>query len=288
MASAPVLADPSVMTAQERTNELVASVERDDLLAVLLVLGYCAEDEVNSRGAFCSLSAHPRARSDETRSSSSSLPLLEVERAGPPEPDPRLARATATPFGTSPLETALLYPTTRTPVRQLVAECLLQRGARADHLVSHMPPHALPAIESILKEWDHGGRDQGAHQLSLSLPRSSSPSTQSRSTSRLTQLPPLTATTSYDLCFAMDIYAVEEFLQQHGLGPDGPHDPPSAPAAAPPAALAAPAPSSHTPSPRRRSPPQPHNPTSSTLYNSAHGEASTSSRRDGPSVGGPP
>lgn len=79
MASAPVLADPSVMTAQERTNELVASVERDDLLAVLLVLGYCAEDEVNSRGAFCSLSAHPRARSDETRSSSSSLPLLEVE-----------------------------------------------------------------------------------------------------------------------------------------------------------------------------------------------------------------
>ncbi|GAA5835505.1 hypothetical protein JCM9279_004563 [Rhodotorula babjevae] len=209
MASAPVLADPSVMTAQERTNELVASVERDDLLAVLLVLGYCGEDEVNGR---------------------------------------------ATPFGMSPLEAALLYPTTRTPVRQLIAECLLQRGATADHLVERMPAHALPAIESILKTWNSGRRDHAA--------------------------------TSYDLCFNMDIYAVEEYLQEHGLGPDGPLDPMSTPAA-PPAAPVALAPASPSPSPRRRPSPQPLESASTTHHDSASRDAPTSSRREGPSAPGP-
>ncbi|GAA5920033.1 hypothetical protein JCM8208_002197, partial [Rhodotorula glutinis] len=117
MASAPVLADPSAMTSQGLTDELVASIRRDDLLGVLLVLSYCAEAEVNS---------------------------------------------TARSFGASPLETALLYPTSRTPVRRIIAECLLQRGARADHLVQDMPSRALPVIESVLRGWHSGGSEQGA------------------------------------------------------------------------------------------------------------------------------
>ncbi|GAA5865970.1 hypothetical protein JCM8547_002900 [Rhodosporidiobolus lusitaniae] len=45
------LADPSEMSPQERTDELVKSVEQEDLLGVLLVLSYSVQDEVNGR--FC-------------------------------------------------------------------------------------------------------------------------------------------------------------------------------------------------------------------------------------------
>ncbi|GJN88412.1 hypothetical protein Rhopal_001378-T1 [Rhodotorula paludigena] len=51
MAAAPSLADPSVMLAHERTDELVKCVERDDLLGVLLVLCYCVDDEVNGKAS---------------------------------------------------------------------------------------------------------------------------------------------------------------------------------------------------------------------------------------------
>lgn len=159
MASAPVLADPSAMTSQGLTDELVASIRRDDLLGVLLVLSYCAEAEVNSTGA--SLGHRTRARGRED----TALLLLDpppVERAEPPVADPPLPCATARSFGASPLETALLYPTSRTPVRRIIAECLLQRGARADHLVQDMPSRALPVIESVLRGWHSGGSEQGA------------------------------------------------------------------------------------------------------------------------------
>ncbi|GAA5996457.1 uncharacterized protein JCM10292_007622 [Rhodotorula paludigena] len=51
MAAAPSLADPSIMLAHERTDELVKCVERDDLLGVLLVLCYCVDDEVNGKAS---------------------------------------------------------------------------------------------------------------------------------------------------------------------------------------------------------------------------------------------
>ncbi|GAA5890325.1 hypothetical protein JCM6882_008795 [Rhodosporidiobolus microsporus] len=43
------LADPSAMSPQQRTDELVKAVEMDDLLGVLLVLQYAGRQEVNSR-----------------------------------------------------------------------------------------------------------------------------------------------------------------------------------------------------------------------------------------------
>ncbi|KPV76030.1 uncharacterized protein RHOBADRAFT_53030 [Rhodotorula graminis WP1] len=207
MAAAPVLADPSAMTPGERTNELVALVQRDDLLGVLLVLLYCGEAEVNS---------------------------------------------TATLYRTSPVEAALLYPTRRTPVRRLIAECLLHRGARTDHLAQNMPSRALPAIESILSSWDDGGRER--------------------------------ATISYDLSFTMDLYAAEEYLQEHGYGPDGPPDPPSADSSSAPAVLA---PVSHAaptpPTPPHDDPHRPVDSPSSTLYELVPQDAATPYRRDGPS-----
>ncbi|KPV76017.1 uncharacterized protein RHOBADRAFT_53018 [Rhodotorula graminis WP1] len=207
MAAVPVLADPSAMTPGERTNELVALVQRDDLLGVLLVLLYCGEAEVNS---------------------------------------------TATLYRTSPVEAALLYPTRRTPVRRLIAECLLHRGARTDHLAQNMPSRALPAIESILSSWDDGGRER--------------------------------ATISYDLSFTMDLYAAEEYLQEHGYGPDGPPDPPSADSSSAPAVLA---PVSHAaptpPTPPHDDPHRPVDSPSNTLYELVPQDAATPSRRDGPS-----
>ncbi|GAA5911780.1 hypothetical protein JCM8208_005595 [Rhodotorula glutinis] len=118
-----------------------------------------------------------------------------------------------------------------------------------------MPSRALPVIESVLRGWHSGGSEQ--------------------------------ATISYDLCFTMDIYAAEEYLQQHGLGPDGPLDPPpvdpsSAPAAAPPVAQV-----SAVPSSSRRSPsPGPVVAPSSTLNELGRQDASTSPRPGGPSASG--
>ncbi|GAA5916775.1 hypothetical protein JCM8208_004037, partial [Rhodotorula glutinis] len=94
-------------------------------------------------------------------------------------------------------------------------------------------------------------------------------------------------TISYDLCFTMDIYAAEEYLQQHGLGPDGPLDPPpvdpsSAPAAGPPVAQV-----SAVPSSSRRSPSlDPVVAPSSTLNELGRQDASTSPRPGGPSARG--
>ncbi|GAA5970104.1 hypothetical protein JCM11641_000270 [Rhodosporidiobolus odoratus] len=45
---APALADPSQMSGQERTDEVVKAIEEDDLLGVLLVLHYAVGDEVNA------------------------------------------------------------------------------------------------------------------------------------------------------------------------------------------------------------------------------------------------
>ncbi|GAA5890287.1 hypothetical protein JCM6882_008784 [Rhodosporidiobolus microsporus] len=45
------LADPSAMSPQQRTDELVKAVEMDDLLGVLLVLKYAGRQEVNSRSS---------------------------------------------------------------------------------------------------------------------------------------------------------------------------------------------------------------------------------------------
>ncbi|BGP46190.1 hypothetical protein JCM10450v2_002030 [Rhodotorula kratochvilovae] len=150
MAAVPVLADPSVMTAQERTDELAASIARDDLLAVLLVMIYCGVDEVNG------------AASTSNR---------------------------------TPLETALLTPTVRTPVRRLIVECLLHRGASVAAVLQHPPRDALPAILSVVTRWNAGGRDE--------------------------------ATTAYSLCFTMQLNQAEPFIGANGFGPDGPVDPPA-------------------------------------------------------------
>ncbi|BGP38112.1 hypothetical protein JCM10449v2_002039 [Rhodotorula kratochvilovae] len=156
MVAVPVLADPSVMTAQERTDELAASIARDDLLAVLLVMIYCGVDEVNG------------AASTSNR---------------------------------TPLETALLAPTVRTPVRRLIVECLLHRGASVAAVLQHPPRDALPAILSVVTRWNAGGRDE--------------------------------ATTAYSLCFTMQLNQAEPFIVANGYGPDGPVD---SPAPAPPPA----------------------------------------------------
>ncbi|GAA6048930.1 hypothetical protein JCM3770_007124 [Rhodotorula araucariae] len=144
-----VLADPSVMTVQERTHELAASIVRDDLLGVVLVLSYCGTAEISG---------------------------------------------TASPSNQTPLEVALCAPTVRTPVRRLIVECLLHRGASLDAVLRHPPANALPASLEVVTGWNAGGRER--------------------------------ATTAYALCYTMPLEEAEPFIADNGYGPDGSVDPP--------------------------------------------------------------
>ncbi|GAA5882282.1 hypothetical protein JCM8547_000769, partial [Rhodosporidiobolus lusitaniae] len=62
-----LLADPRDMTAQEKTDQLVKSVDEDDLLGVVLVLYFMDEEQINSTSQSSNLSALETAGFSPTR-----------------------------------------------------------------------------------------------------------------------------------------------------------------------------------------------------------------------------
>lgn len=146
------LADPSRMSAQERTSELAQAVEGDDVLGCLLVLSY-SEDvpaEINGRCTSFPPSLYLFSPFFNFLEAELTLKLVSA------------SRLTASRTGRSPLETAIISPIRRVDVRRVIVEILLLGGANADEVLARRFPSYSYGLVDIVKGWNRGGRATGA------------------------------------------------------------------------------------------------------------------------------